>query len=71
MTDPRTAYNEGYDGPDPDAHADMSNPSNQRIFDDQVSGGKVIEPDPVAHSVEAMKILREHGVQAYLAYLRR
>jgi hypothetical protein len=72
LTDPTTAYNEGYDGPDPDAAADLTNPAQRRMFDDPApQGGTVHEPDKVAHSVEAMAILRKHGVAAYLAYLRR
>lgn len=40
-----------------------------RIFEDSAEGVTVAEPDSVAHSPEAMKILMEKGVEAYQAYV--
>lgn len=44
-------------------------PSHQRIWHDSAEGMTVSEPDPIAHSAEAMTVLREQGVDAYQAYV--
>ncbi|NMH98905.1 hypothetical protein [Pseudonocardia acidicola] len=43
--------------------------ARKRIWDDSAEGITVHDPDPVTHSQEAMRVLMEHGVDAYQAYL--